>query len=78
MRIFTTEDLLEYLYNEASQKKSAAIKAALQTDWALREAFELMISGQKQLEHVNLSPSEDVLKRILDYADKAISQLHPH
>ena len=78
MRIFTTEDLLQYLYNEASPKKSAAIKAALQTDWSLREAFELMVSGQKQLDHISLSPREDVLKRVLDYADKAISQLHPH
>jgi len=78
MRIFTTEDLLQYLYNEASPKKSAAIKAALETDWSLREAFELMVSGQKQLEYIDLSPREDVLKRILDYADKAISQLHPH
>ncbi len=78
MRIFTTEDLLQYLYKEVSQKKSAAIKAALETDWSLREAFELMISGLKQLEHLDLYPSEDVLRRILDYADKAISQLHPH
>ena len=78
MRIFTTEDLLQYLYNEASPKKSAAIKAALETDWALREAFELMVSGQRQLEEVDLSPREDVLKRILDYADKAVGQLHPH
>ena len=78
MRIFTTEDLLQYLYNETSPKKSAAIKATLETDWSLREAFELMVSGQKQLEELDLSPREDVLKRILDYADKAVSQLHPH
>lgn len=78
MHIFTTEDLLQYLYNETSPKKSAAIKAALETDWSLREAFELMVSGQKQLEYVDLSPREEVLKRILDYADKTISQLHPH
>jgi len=78
MRIFTTEDLLQYLYNETSPKKSAAIEAAIETDWSLHEAFELMVSGLKQLEHVCLSPGEDVLKRILDYADKAISQLHPH
>ena len=74
MRIFTTEDLLQYLYNEASPKKSAAIKAALETDWSLREALELMVSGQKQLEYLDLSPREDVLKRILDYADKIINQ----
>ena len=78
MRIFTTEDLLQYLYNETSPKKSAAIEAGLETDWSLREAFDLMVSGQKQLEHVDLSPREAVLKRIFDYADKAVGQLHPH
>lgn len=78
MRIFTTEDLLQYLYKETSQKKSAAIRAALETDWSLHEAFEIMVSGQKQLEELNLSPGESVLKRICDYADKAVSQLHPH
>lgn len=78
MNIFTTEDLLQYLYNETSPKKSAAIKAALEADWSLREAFELMVLGQKQLEYLDLSPREEVLKRILDYADKTIGQLHPH
>jgi hypothetical protein len=78
MRIFTTEDLLQYLYNEASPKKSAAIEVALENDWSLREAFDLMVSGQKQLEHIDLSPREEVLKRILDYADKVEGQLHPH
>ena len=78
MRIFTTEDLLQYLYHETSPKKSAAIKAALETDWSLQEAFEILVSGQKQLEELHLSPRENVVKTICDYADKAVSQLHPH
>ena len=78
MSIFTTEDLLQYLYNEASPKKSAAIQAALETDWSLRETYGLLVSSQKQLGEINLSPREDVLKNILDYAEKTVSQLHPH
>jgi hypothetical protein len=78
MSIFTTEDLLQYLYNEASPKKSAAIQAALETDWSLRETYGLLVSGQKQLGEINLSPREDVLKNILDYAEKTVNQLHPH
>jgi hypothetical protein len=78
MRIFTTEDLLQYLYNEASSKKTAAIQAALETDWSLRESYGLLVSTQKQLGEINLSPREDVLKKIFDYADKSVSQLHPH
>jgi hypothetical protein len=78
MRIFTTEDLLQYLYNEASPKKTAAIQAALETDWSLRESYGLLVATQKQLGEINLSPREDVLKKIFDYADKSVSQLHPH
>jgi hypothetical protein len=78
MNKFKTEDLLQYLYNETSIKKTAAIKAALETDWSLREAYEMMVSGQKQLEDVNLSPREEALKKILAHANNEISQLHPH
>ena len=78
MRKFKTEDLLQYLYNETSPKKTAAIKAALETDWSLREAYEMMVSGQKKLEDINLSPREEILKKILAHANNEISQLHPH
>ena len=78
MNKFKTEDLLRYLYNETSTKKTAAIKAALETDWSLREAYEMMISGQKQLENINVSPREEVLKKILAHADKEVTQLHQH
>ena len=37
---FTPEDLVRYLYNETSEQKTASIKAALQTDWNLRESYE--------------------------------------
>ena len=78
MNKFKTEDLLQYLYNETSTKKTAAIKAALETDWSLRDTYEKLVSGQKQLEDINLSPREEILKKILAYANKEISQLHPH
>ena len=78
MNKFKTEDLLQYLYNETSIKKTAAIKAALETDWSLREAYEMMVSGQKQLENLNLSPREEILKKILAHANNEINQLHPH
>ncbi len=78
MRIINSEDLLQYLYNETSSDKSVAIKAALDTDWYLREAFEIMADGQKKLEDINLSPREDTLKKVLNYADKEIKQLHSH
>ncbi len=78
MTIFNSDDLLQYLYNETSPNKTAAIKAALETDWFLRETFETLVTGQKQLEDLNISPREEVLKSILAYAEKELNQLHPH
>ncbi|MEO6328336.1 MAG: hypothetical protein ABIO55_05365 [Ginsengibacter sp.] len=78
MRIITPEDLVQYLYNETSPQKTKAIKAALENDWSLREAFEQLVSVQKKLKDVDLSPREEVVKKILDHADKTISHLHSH
>ena len=50
MNKFTQEDLLQYLYKETSQHKTAAITAALETDWNLRDSLEILSSGQKNLE----------------------------
>lgn len=44
MHNFTPEDLLLYLYNETSPAQTAEIKAALETDWSLREKFEVITS----------------------------------
>jgi hypothetical protein len=74
----TTEDLLRYLYHETSKKESAAIKAELKINGPLKEAFDTFVSVHKNLDEVHVSPSEGSFKRITDYANKAINQLHPH
>ena len=76
MRKITPEDLVQYLYHEAPPKKANAIKAALESDWSLREAFEQLVSAQKQLKEIDLSPREEAIKKILDHADKTIGHLH--
>lgn len=78
MHIFTPEDLLQYLYKETSNKKTAAIKAALENDWELNEIFKSMVSAQNQLEEIELSPREETVKKILEHAENTVSQLHPH
>jgi hypothetical protein len=75
MHNFTQEDLLLYMYNETSATQTAAISAALQTDWSLREKFEEMQLAQKELPATKLSPSAKTLANILNYAEKAISEL---
>ena len=75
MHNFTQEDLLLYLYNETSPAQTAAIKAALETDWSLREKFEELTSAQKQLQTLQMSPSRQTIDNILNYAEKAVSEL---
>ena len=74
---FTPEDLLQYLYNETSPAKSAEIKAALESDWSLREKFEVITSAQKRLETLKMSPSQQTIDTILNYAEKAVGELTP-
>lgn len=78
MNTFTPEELIQYMYHETSTEKTTAIKAALENDWELREAYDNLSTTQKQLDDINLSPREDTLQKILDYAEKSISLLHPH
>ncbi len=78
MHNFTPEDLVQYLYKETSQEKSTAITAALETDWSLREMYNVIVSAQKRLEAFELSPREEAVNRILRYAEKTTAELHPH
>jgi hypothetical protein len=57
MTNFTPEDLLLYLYNETSVKQTAAIEAALEKDWTLREKLT-----------VTASPRTEVVLNVLNYA----------
>ncbi len=76
MCTITPEDLVEYIYNETSPQKQDTIKAALESDLQLREAYEQLVSAQRQLLEVKDSPREEVLKKIFDHADKTFKHLH--
>ncbi len=77
MHNFTPEDLLLYLYKETSPTQTAEIKAALESDWSLREKFEVITSAQQRLESLKMSPSQQTINKILNYAEKAIGELTP-
>ena len=78
MHSFTPEDLLQYLYKETSIEKTAAIKAALESDWSLREKFEVISTGSKRLEKITLSPRKKTIDNILSYAEKAVEEFSHH
>ena len=75
MYSFTQEDLLQYLYKETSTEKSAVLRAALETDWILREKFETISAAINSLEKLELSPRKIAVENILNYAKKVIKQL---
>lgn len=67
---FTQDDLVRYLYEETSGHKTAAITAALLTDYQLKESFEKLKSVQQNLEEINFSPRQQSINKILEYAAK--------
>ncbi len=74
MHNFTQEDLLQYLYNETSIEKTAAIKAALANDWDLSEKFNLLSSTRQNLDTIKLSPRKQAIDNILKYAEKSVEE----
>jgi hypothetical protein len=72
MHSFTPDDLIQYVYNETSLQKTAAIKAALETDWSLREKYDELLSAHNSLEKVSFSPRKKAIDNILDYAEKSV------
>jgi hypothetical protein len=78
MITITPEDLVRYLYHETSEQKTAKIKAALQTDWNLRESYEKLLDSHKNLSSINLSPRVESVNKILEYASKKHAQVTSH
>jgi hypothetical protein len=72
MHNFTTEDLLQYLYQETSIEKSAAISEALESDWKLKEAFQLIEESVKNLTGAQYSPRSKTIADIMSYAEKSV------
>jgi hypothetical protein len=66
--LFTPEDLLRYLYKETSPEMSAAIEAALDEDWTLREKLEVLKASAQNLDKIVESPRTEVILNILQYA----------
>lgn len=68
MTNFTPEDLLQYLYKETSNNETAAIEAALQKDWTLREKLAVLKASMHRLDKITTSPRTEVVLNVLHYA----------
>ena len=68
MTNFTPEELIQYLYNEVSAKKAAAIEYALKEDWTLQEKLAVLKCSMRRLEQTAVSPRTEVVMNIFNYA----------
>ena len=68
MHNFTPEDLLLYLYKEASPLQVTAIEEALKEDWTLREKLTVMKTAMERLNNLTASPRTEVVLNVLKYA----------
>ena len=77
--LFTPEELIQYLYNETSPERTAAIEQALQQNWALREKLEVLKASRQSLDMRLESPRPEVIVNILNYARETFSEpAQPH
>jgi hypothetical protein len=68
MPLFTPEELVLYLYQEASPEQTAAIEEALKKDWALREKLSVIKISIQKLDKIKVSPRTEVILNVLNYA----------
>lgn len=68
MDIYTPENMIRYLYKETSAEESAALQLALESDWALREKFEVLKRAIDGLNTIHQSPRPSVIQSLLRYA----------
>lgn len=76
MHSFMQEDLLSYIYGESSNEQSNAIRAALETDWILKEKYQELVEAKNELTDLKLSPRKEALDFILNYASKTVGVLY--
>ncbi len=75
----TQDDLLKYLYKEGDADKAQYIQQLLETDLQLQERYHLLKTVKGRLNQIQLiSPNSRSVDNILNYAERAIAELHQH
>jgi hypothetical protein len=59
-------------YKETSPAMNAAIEAALEEDWTLREKLEVLKASARNLDKIVESPRTEVIMNILQYARESV------
>ena len=66
--------LLQYLYKETSNDETAAIEAALEKDWTLREKLAVLKASMQRLDKITTTPRTEVVLNVLNYAREQAAQ----
>lgn len=64
IKLFTPNDLIRYIYQEMTEGEQDLLVQALHSDESLMQEYVEMLSTLDQLEQIQLSPSEKVVKAI--------------
>jgi hypothetical protein len=65
---YTTEELIQFMYNETPEEKAHAIAKAVETDWDTKEKLGALKESIQQLDSVKASPRPQSILAILNYA----------
>lgn len=71
MHNYTPEELLLYLYKEASPALAAAIEEELKSNWSLREKLDVMKTAMERLNNIAVQPRTEAVLNVLRYAEKS-------
>ena len=76
MNNFTTEDMIRFLYNEMNEEESRQFTEAMEADWTLKEAFELLKQSKDSLDRQLQSPRASTINAIMQYAEMTEGVAH--
>ncbi len=65
---FTTEDLIQFVYQETSHEKALAIRKAVEENWELKEKLDALQDSLRGLDEIVESPRPQSIEAILNYA----------
>ncbi len=68
IKTFTRIDLIRFLYKETTKEEDKKIKRALLVDEDLMEELKSLKKLITDIEKIEIEPSDEVLKKILNYS----------
>ena len=74
IKIYTEDDLLNYIYKETNPQESLSIENAINEDDSLRTVYLELLEGIDLLNKTYFRPSEITLENILQKAKEGLQQ----